>query len=269
MNPVSQNSLNEPKISFRIIRRCNFRCPFCSTFSSPDRKGIMRLEDFKAAVEILSREGFCGILNLSGGETTLHPSLAEMVSLVSKKLPQGKIVVFTNGDWIGQRGWRNKLEQLLEEPNVFIRFSLDRQHAKGRARALALAPTEDTIRDIEMERLTKAASFIRACAKAKGQLGRHYDFAYKGSLGEAKTYLKSLGKVPIYPIRFQKDPRRRAKKLGFFAVDVQEDDRVLVFLTLGHVSAGEALGGIEALPLALRINRQALQVKPQAFPPGP
>ena len=70
----------DPKASIRILHRCNFRCPACSTFSGPDCKGMMSLVDFCKAVEILATERFQGQLNVSGGEPTLHPALEAMLA---------------------------------------------------------------------------------------------------------------------------------------------------------------------------------------------
>jgi hypothetical protein len=41
------------------------------------------------------------------------------------------------------------------------------------------------------------------------------------------------------------------------AVDLDKDGRALVYPTLGHIPAGEALGGLDTLPEALRMNREA------------
>jgi uncharacterized Fe-S cluster-containing radical SAM superfamily protein len=248
----------DPKLTVRIIRRCNFRCPACSTFSNPERKGLLSLADLREIINLLVRENFRGVFNMSGGETTLHPELADMVFLASSHLKESKIVVFTNGDWIGSEDWSERLQDLLIGPNILIRFSLDRQHAEGKARALFGQFTEKIVEEVEKERLDKARDFMAACLKLGAIPGQNFDFAYKGNLSDAKKYMSSLGNVPIYPLKFQKNPARRHKRMGYMAVDVDPDGRARVYLTLGHIPRHEALGGIPALPLALKMNREAL-----------
>lgn len=255
----------EPKLTIRIIGRCNFRCPACSTFSSPERKGIMRLVDFKEAIDILVNECFQGVVNISGGETTLHPNLAEMVSYASNRLSNARIVIFTNGYWIGRPRWRQKLSHLLVGKNVLIRFSLDRQHAEGAVLASGTSFNESSIREIESARFKKARAFLEACLMERALPSIHFDFAFKGTRKEAKAYMFGLDEVPLYLIQFQKDPVRRSRKMGYFAIDLDENNHALVYLTLGHISADESLGGIENLSAALRMNRMGLKTKGQIW----
>jgi hypothetical protein len=218
----------------------------------------MQLEDFRRAAEMLERADFRGILNISGGEPTLHPDLGRLLRCAAYCTPGARVVLFTNGHWIGTNGWRDLLSSLLAGPNQLVRFSLDRQHAIGRALAEGSAMPE-TIARIERERLGQAQRFIKACADFGAKPGVNYDFAYKGSLEEAESYTRALGPVPLYTIRFRRDPARRARRMGFFAVDVQGDDSVRVYTTLADIPAGRPLGGLEALPEALAMNRAAVR----------
>ena len=249
----------EPKLSIRILHRCVFRCPACSTFSSPDRKGLMSVDDFCRAIDILAREGFHGQLNVSGGEPTLHPDVEEMLAFASQHLEKARVAVFTNAYWIGSPGWRKRLRGLLAGPNLLVRFSLDRQHAEGAV--LAKSPTLDErlVRAVELERLNQARLFLEACRELGAIPGLNFDFAFKGSLKEGHLYTKDLGEVPLYPIRFRPDPSDRPKQLGFLAVDVDEHNRVSVYPTLGHIPAGEPLGGVETLGEALEMNRNSIE----------
>jgi uncharacterized Fe-S cluster-containing radical SAM superfamily protein len=221
----------------------------------------MRLSALKKAVDILARERFHGVLNISGGEPTLHPRVPEMVSYASKRLPGAKVVLFTNGHWVGRPHWRQRLRRLLAGENVLVRFSLDRQHAEGALRAANIILEKNRLKEIESSRLKKARLFFEACLAEGALPGLHFDFAFKGSEDEAREYMCELGDVPLYLIRFQKDPAHRAKKMGYFAIGIDENNRTLVYPTLGHIYPGEPLGGIENLPPALRMNRKALKAK--------
>ena len=245
-----------PKISIRILHRCVFRCPSCSTFSGPDRRGLISSEDFRRVIDCLAVEDFRGQLNISGGEPTLHPALEEMLRYASQRLEKARIAIFTNGYWVGSPGWRKRLRGLLAGPNLLVRFSLDRQHAEGAV--LAKSPTLDErlVSEMELKRLAQARLFLEVCRELEATPGINFDFAFKGSPEDGRRYTKDLGEVPLYLIRFRPNPSDRPKQSGFLAVDVDEHNRVWVYPTLGHIPAGEPLGGVETLGEALTINRQ-------------
>lgn len=241
----------EPRATIRILHDCNFRCARCSTWSGPGRQGRMRLDHFKRAVDRLASERFHGTLTLSGGETTLHPRLPEMLAYAGRRLPHSEVVVFTNGTWVGSHHWKRYLRQLLCAPNVFVHYSLDRQHVEGAARAAGGgSPAE-----VEAALFARARAFVQACRTMHG----NFRIAHKGTRKEADGYLGPLGPVPIYTIAFQRNPRRRRKTPGVFAIEVNRHDRVEVFPTLGHIPRGESLGGLETIAQALRRSRLAMR----------
>jgi hypothetical protein len=249
----------DPVCTVRIIHKCNFRCPACSTFSGPNGQGVLSLTDFCRAVDILARESFRGQLNISGGETTLHHRLDAMLSYASARLGQARICVFTNGQWIGLPGWRNRLRSFLAGPNVLVRFSVDRQHAEGEVRARYREWSNGHVRSSEVERIEKAQLFLQACEELSAQPGINFDFAFKGSLEQGRDYTRSLGEVPLYLIRFRPNPADRPKEFGFFAIDINEENQPEVYLTLGHIPVNESFGGLDTLAAALEINRKALR----------
>ncbi|MBC2717201.1 MAG: radical SAM protein [Desulfobacteraceae bacterium] len=251
----------EPKITFRIIRRCNFDCPGCCTFSHIKRKGAVRLADFKRAIDILASCSFEGILNISGGEPTFHKDLPSLIRYASEELPNAHIAVFTNGDWIGSRGWQRKLKSLFVGKNVLIRFSLDRQHAEGALLAVDGFVDGKRLEAVENQRKQKARLFMDAMLSFEAVPGGNFDFAFKGSISEAGRYMADIGDVPVYLIRFRADPANRPREYGFLAIDAQENGELLVYPTLGHIPSGEPLGGIEALLHAVELNRNALKEK--------
>lgn len=214
--------------------------------------------DFIQTIDILTQEMFRGQLNISGGEPTLHYNLLEMMSYAAKRLPDAQIALFTNGHWVGNDGWCDRLRAIMSGPNILVRFSLDRTHAEGAIGGGWGPNREDNIRAMELTRLKKATMFVESCRDFAANPGVNFDFAFKGTLAEGRAYTKSLGDVPLYLIRFRQDPSKRPKELGFLAIDVNEDDVVLVYPTLGHIPTGEPLGGIDTLSSVLAMNRAEL-----------
>lgn len=253
----------EPKVTFRIIRKCNFDCPGCCTFSSLDRKGRVRADDFRSVIEILADNGFSGVLNISGGEPTLHEQLPELISYASGCLENARIAVFTNGEWIGDEGWKILMKSCFPASNVLIRFSHDEQHLRGKLRAEGKPLDESSLARARLQRSRKALMFRDGMQGLGAEPGLNFDFAFKGGLEEARLYMGELGDVPVYLIKLREDPERRPREFGFLAVDVQENDDLLVYPTLGHIPDREPLGGLERLAEALELNREALKAKPR------
>jgi uncharacterized radical SAM superfamily Fe-S cluster-containing enzyme len=81
-----------------IAETCNLRCPTCFTDSSPDLRNVVPVADVLANVDQrLAREnGRIDVLMLSGGEPTLHPELAELLTELTAR-PITRILINSNG----------------------------------------------------------------------------------------------------------------------------------------------------------------------------
>ena len=71
-------------ILIEITERCNLTCPTCFAGSSPQHANAMSLEEFTRQVDRLASRGKRGsdMIQLSGGEPTLHPDFLDMVDLL-------------------------------------------------------------------------------------------------------------------------------------------------------------------------------------------
>jgi uncharacterized radical SAM superfamily Fe-S cluster-containing enzyme len=81
-----------------IAETCNLRCPTCFADSSPDLRNVVAVADVLANVDQrLAREnGRIDVLMLSGGEPTLHPELAELLTELTAR-PITRILINSNG----------------------------------------------------------------------------------------------------------------------------------------------------------------------------
>ncbi|MCB0309532.1 MAG: radical SAM protein [Bdellovibrionales bacterium] len=76
---------------------CNLTCPVCFSESSPKVHWDISLEDFELRLDTLvESEGEPDLLQISGGEPTLHPQIIELIGLAKKK-PIRHIMLNTNG----------------------------------------------------------------------------------------------------------------------------------------------------------------------------
>lgn len=86
------------KIYINITNRCNYSCPFCCMYSSPDGNIFMPFDKYKEIVDenIASLpDGL--IIQLEGGEPTLHPNLFLFLEYAANLDGVDRIVVDTNG----------------------------------------------------------------------------------------------------------------------------------------------------------------------------
>ena len=83
---------------FEITERCNLTCPTCFTASSPHLTWAMSFPDFAAKLDALlaNGKGDADIVQISGGEPTVHPDFERMVALCFER-GVSKVYVNTNG----------------------------------------------------------------------------------------------------------------------------------------------------------------------------
>lgn len=81
-----------------ITDHCNLSCPACFAASSPSGAWFMSLDELDQRLARLSDhgKGDADIVQLSGGEPTLHPDLEAMIALCFER-GAGRVYVNTNG----------------------------------------------------------------------------------------------------------------------------------------------------------------------------
>lgn len=82
---------------FSITNDCNLNCSICFTYNRPDKKYYKSIKDTRKIVQhILDQAGKVELINLTGGEPTLHPDLFEILETChNSKI--GRITMNTNG----------------------------------------------------------------------------------------------------------------------------------------------------------------------------
>ncbi len=117
---VANHSCN---MLIEITQRCNLTCPTCYADSSPDRHETMSVERFRALVdELISLgKGQADLIQLSGGEPTIHPQLLDMVGYA---LEQGikQVYINTNGIRLAQRSFAEALAAFDGRVAVYLQF---------------------------------------------------------------------------------------------------------------------------------------------------
>jgi 7,8-dihydro-6-hydroxymethylpterin dimethyltransferase len=80
-----------------ITDRCNLTCPTCYAMSSPHYGNHRTLEEVERMLDIIvANEGSPDVVQISGGEPTIHPQFFEILDIAKKK-PIRHLMVNTNG----------------------------------------------------------------------------------------------------------------------------------------------------------------------------
>jgi len=81
----------------QVTRLCNQKCRFCS---NPEREATLTLEQARALVDDFVDRGYDGVI-LTGGEPTMHPDLARIISYAKGHGIHARII--TNGQKLADR----------------------------------------------------------------------------------------------------------------------------------------------------------------------
>lgn len=97
-------------ILIEITERCNLTCPTCFAGSSPQHSNMMGLDEFTRQVDQLVAGGKSGsdMIQLSGGEPTIHPQFMEMIALLFDRGFK-KVCINSNGIKLAQPAFTGKL----------------------------------------------------------------------------------------------------------------------------------------------------------------
>ncbi len=82
---------------FSVTNACNMECPICFTYNRPDRTYFMSRHELRSLLDkLIERAGPFDLVNLTGGEPTLHPDLLEL--LQECRRPEiGRVTMNSNG----------------------------------------------------------------------------------------------------------------------------------------------------------------------------
>lgn len=106
-----------------VTDRCNLQCPICYADSSPHRESFRSLEQIEMMLDAIVRnEGEPDIVQLSGGEPTIHPRFWDILDLAKSK-PIKHLMVNTNGIRIAQdREFARRLADYMPGFELYLQF---------------------------------------------------------------------------------------------------------------------------------------------------
>ncbi len=97
------------RVEFEINSECNRKCGYCPN-STHERKhkGLMDMKLFRKCIDEMSRIKYRGMISYHFyGEPLLDPRLGEFVEYASGKCPGSRSFIFTNGDFLDVKKFRD------------------------------------------------------------------------------------------------------------------------------------------------------------------
>lgn len=110
-----------------ITDKCNLNCPVC--FAQTDSSFSLPLENVKEMIDLYVKcEGKPEVLQISGGEPTIHPDIFEILEYVGEK-GIGYPLLNTNGIKLADRDFARKISETMEStldyqgvPIIYLQF---------------------------------------------------------------------------------------------------------------------------------------------------
>ena len=112
-----------------VTDHCNMECPICYAGSSPSRPRYRTLDHVQRLIDAVVRnEGEPDIVQISGGEPTIHPDFFAILDR-AKAAPIRHLMVNTNGIRIAQdEAFAARLAEYMPDIEVYLQFdSFERQ----------------------------------------------------------------------------------------------------------------------------------------------
>ncbi len=106
-----------------VTDNCNLRCPTCYANSGPERQTHRSLEQIECMLDrAVANEGEPSIIQISGGEPTVHPQFFEILELARTR-PIRHLMINTNGIRIANEpGFAERLAEFRPGLEVYLQF---------------------------------------------------------------------------------------------------------------------------------------------------
>ncbi|MGN6641178.1 MAG: radical SAM protein [Mucilaginibacter sp.] len=106
-----------------VTDRCNLSCPTCYAMSSPNYGRHRTLEEIEQMLDVIvANEGQPDVVQISGGEPTVHPQFFEILDIAKKK-PIRHLMLNTNGVRIAKdENFVKRLATYMPDFEIYLQF---------------------------------------------------------------------------------------------------------------------------------------------------
>lgn len=164
-----------------VTDACNLECPICYAGSGPARQTYRSLAEVEGMLDAVVRnEGEPDVVQISGGEPTIHPQFFEILD-AAKRRPIKHLMVNTNGIRIANEpGFAERLASYMPGFEVYLQFDSLREGPLKELRGVDLR----AVRRNALERLNALGISTNLVVVVKrgsndDELGEIIDFALK------------------------------------------------------------------------------------------
>jgi uncharacterized radical SAM superfamily Fe-S cluster-containing enzyme len=162
-----------------VTDHCNLRCPICYADSGPHRPGYRDMATIERMLDaVVANEGEPDVVQISGGEPTLHPQFFDILD-AAKRRPIRHLMVNTNGLRIAKEPeFVERLASYMPAFELYLQFDSLRDEVHQELRGARLRD----IRLRALENLNKhdiSTTLVVTVKKGSndGELGEIIDFA--------------------------------------------------------------------------------------------
>ena len=162
-----------------LTDHCNLQCPICYAESGPARPGFRSLEHIQRMINsVVRHEGEPDVVQISGGEPTLHPEFFEILDRM-KAAPIRHLMLNTNGIRIAEdAAFAERLAGYMPDFEVYLQFDSFERDALMALRGADLR----RIRQQALDRLNALGISTTLVVTLKkglndGEIGRIVEFA--------------------------------------------------------------------------------------------
>lgn len=185
-----------------VTDRCNLECPVCYTSSGPHQGRHYTLEEIEKMLDAVVRnEGEPDVVQLSGGEPTIHPQFFEILD-AARRRPIRHLMVNTNGVRIArERAFAERLATYMPDFEVYLQFDSFKPDALSRMRGEDLVAVR--MKALEhLNELNLSTTLVVTVQKGVNddELGAVIDFALKQRCVRGVTFqpVQVAGRVENY-----------------------------------------------------------------------
>lgn len=116
--------IKEYSLLFAITNACNLLCSDCSTLCDKNSSYFISKEDFIKQLKQINKIFPSGItIDITGGESLLHPNFFEFCEITKKICPDKEIAFWTNGILLNKIP-KEQLEYLVKELRIHFKTSI-------------------------------------------------------------------------------------------------------------------------------------------------
>lgn len=164
-----------------VTDRCNLTCPTCYASSSPTHGKHRTLDEIRRMIDVIvASEGEPDVVQLSGGEPTIHPDFFEILDYC-KTQPIKHLMVNTNGIRIAQDpGFAERLATYMPDFEIYLQFDSFRPEVLERMRGKDLTGIrKEALAKLNALNLSTTLVVTLQKGQNEDEIGTIIDFALK------------------------------------------------------------------------------------------